>query len=479
MPPAIDPRQRRVALLVAACAFMQLFDGTIVTTSAPRIARSLTVPTSSISLIITAYLVTVATLIPISGWMSARFGARHVLLAAIAIFTLASLGCALSQTLPELVAMRVVQGTGGAMMVPVGRLLVLSSSAKENLMRMTAYLVWPGLVAPVIAPLVGGLITTYASWHWLFLINLPLGTVALIVATRVVRPPSQEPPGRLDLVGVVLSCLGLAGLTVTCTLLSSASFQWPTELTAGLLSLLLMALAIRHLLRVDQPLVDLRTLRIPTMRAAMAGSALYFPVIGAGPFLAPLLFEEVFGWSAVKAGSLVLLIFIGNIGIKPPTTYLYRRFGFRAMLVTATATMGVSMLAMAFIAASTPLPMIGAILLASGTARSVAGTGYTTLGYIDVPASAMRHAGTLQGTIQQLAVGFGVAGGAIALRIGHGFSGLVEAHGSLAGEYRVAFIIMALLAFAATAEAARLHPSAGDVLRGGRAGQPAPADASA
>src|SRR5262249_25552306 len=268
MPTPIDPRLRRVALLVAACMFMELLDATIVTTSAPQIARSLDLTTGGISLIITAYVGTLATLIPVSGWPSARFGARRLVLPAIAICTGASVGCALSENLPGLVVMRVLQGPGGAMMVPVGRMLVLSGRAKDSIMRLTAYLVWPALLAPVVAPLAGGLITTYLSWHWLFLINLPLGAVAFAAAARVVRPLAQAPPGRLDLSGVVLTCLGLAGLTVTCALLSETSSTWDAVFAAGIASLLLLVLATRHLLRTPDPLVDLRTLRIPTLRSA-------------------------------------------------------------------------------------------------------------------------------------------------------------------------------------------------------------------
>jgi MFS family permease len=375
--------------------------------------------------------------------------------------------------------MRVLQGVGGALMVPVGRVLVLFGSAKENIMRLTAYLVWPALVAPVLAPLAGGLITTYLSWHWLFLINLPLGAIAFAVAARIVRPMPQDLPGRLDLVGGVLTCLGLAGLTVTCALLAEPSSKWPTVLAVGLPSLLLMALAARHLLGATDPLVDLRTLRIPTLRSAVNGTALWFPVMAAVPFLMPLLLEEAFGWSAVKAGSIVLLIFVGNIGIKPATTYLYRRFGFRSVLIAATTLMAAMLVAMAFTVASTPVAVIGGILLASGIARSVGATGYTTMAFSDVPDGQMRDASTLQATVQQLGAGLGVAGGAIALRIGHSVGGLMSAHQGPAAEYRVAFILVALVALVATVEAGRLHPGAGDVLRGGRARKPAPADASA
>jgi EmrB/QacA subfamily drug resistance transporter len=461
----IDRAQRNLALLVAACFFMEMLDGTIVTTSAPKIAEALHIPAGSISVVITAYLVTLAALIPLGGWLSSRFGARHIFLFAIALFTLSSLGCALSQSLAELVAMRVLQGAGGAMMVPVGRLVVLSRTEKRDLMRIAAYLVWPGLIAPVLAPLVGGLITTYASWHWLFLINVPLGVLAFTVAGRIVPSPSQSPPTPLDVTGVTLVCGGLALVTVTAALLSESSPAWGLDLGFGIPSLLLLVAASRHLLRANHPLIDLQALRIPTLRSAVTGSIFYFTVIGAAPFLAPLKFEEVFGWSAVKSGALVLFIFAGNVGIKPFTTSLYARFGFRTLLITSTATMAAAMAAIGFTTAGTPLVVIALILLLTGVCRSVGATGYTTIGFVDVPDKQMRHANTLQATAQQLAAGFGVAGGAIALRIGgplaHLFSGLSRAD----ADYAIAFLLVAAVSLLATLDATRMHSTAGAIMR--------------
>jgi EmrB/QacA subfamily drug resistance transporter len=472
----IDRAQRNLALLVAACFFMEMLDGTIVTTSAPKIAHALHVQAGSIGIVITAYLVTLAALIPLGSWLASRFGARHIFLFAIGMFTLSSLGCALSQTLAELVVTRVLQGTGAAMMVPVGRLLVLSRTAKPDLMRVTAYLVWPGLIAPVFAPLAGGLITTYASWHWLFLINVPLGVIAFVVSARIVPSLSQPPPTRLDVVGVTLVCGGLALATVTTALLSKSTPAWGLDLGFALPAVLVLGAAVRHLLRTERPLIDLRTLRIPTLRTSVTGTLVYFSVIGAGPFLAPLKFEEVFGWSAVKSGALVLFIFAGNVGIKPATTFLYRRFGFRPMLVTSTAMMAATMAAIGFTRTGTPLLLIALILLLSGIARSVGATGYTTMAFVDVPAEQMRHANTLQATAQQLAAGFGVAGGALALRVGqplgHVFSGLPRAEAA----YSVAFLLVALVAALATFDATRLHSTAGAVLRSSGRAEPQPAD---
>jgi EmrB/QacA subfamily drug resistance transporter len=467
----ISSEQRRAALLVAACLFMEMLDGTIVTTSAHQIAHALSVPVAGISLAVSAYLVTLAALIPLGGWLSARFGARRIFIAAIAIFTLASLGCAAAQTLPELVVMRVFQGVGGAMMVPIGRLIVLSRSPKAEIMRMTAYLVWPALIAPVIAPLAGGLITTYASWHWLFLINVPLGVIATAAAWRVIHPQPLPRPARLDLAGVLLTSAGLAGLTITAALLARPTFDAGLVLGVGVPSLVLIAVAVHHLLRSDRPLIELRTLHNHALRSAVAGTSIYFVVIGAAPFLVPLLFQQVFGWSAVKSGALVLFIFVGNVGIKPATTFLYGRFGFRAVLITATSIQAAVMAVAGFITASVPLVLIALVLVVSGAARSVGATGYSTLAFSEVHDEQLRHANTLFATVQQLGIGFGVAFAAVALRLGEPVGHLVSSRPGTATPYTVAFLAIGLLSLVATAGAVRLQPGAGDVLRRPRSRQ--------
>lgn len=440
-------------------------DGTIVTTSAPRIGSSLAVDPRYVSLVVSAYVVTLAALIPVSGWMSSRWSARSVFLSAIAVFTLASIGCAASTSLPELVAMRVLQGAGGAMMVPVGRLVVLARAEKSQLMKVTSYLIWPALVAPVIAPLLGGAITTYASWHWIFIVNVPLGVIAFALAWRLIDATPRVERMPLDGRGALLTCIGLTGLTGTAQLLSERGASLGPAIALGLASVAVLAVATRHLLRARHPLLNLRTLRIATFGASLGGSALYFLVIGAGPFLFPLLFQEEFGWSPIKSGAVVLLIFLGNIAIKPATTLIYGRCGFRAVLAASTAGMAACMLAGAFLLASTPLVVIGGVVLASGIARSVAATGYTTIAFADVPAEQMRDANVLQATTQQLAIGLGVAVAAVALRVGES---LASSNGGAAatGSYSAAFVLLALISLVASAGALRLDRAAGDVLRG-------------
>ncbi|HUJ34859.1 MAG TPA: MFS transporter [Solirubrobacteraceae bacterium] len=462
----IDRRVRNIALLVAACFFMELLDGTIVITAIPRISASLGVSPGTTGLVVTAYLVTVAVLIPLSGWMTLRYGYRWVLLSAIAVFTLASLGCAASQSFGMLVGMRVLQGAGGAMMVPVGRMVVFERAAKSQVMRLMSYIVWPALLAPVIAPLAGGVITTYASWRWLFLINAPVGAVGLVCAWRLIDGRSAEAPPRLDLAGVLLTCGGLAALTYAAHLASESRPRWLLVASLGLASTILLIVATWHLLRAAAPLVDLRTLRIPTFANAIFGSSLIWLVIGAIPFLLPLLFQTVFGWSPIKSGALVLFVFVGNIAIKPLTTPMYGRYGFRPVLLAASVALTLTTIGCAFLTSGTPLVAIALLALVSGVARSVSMTGYTTLALSDVPPAQMRTANALASTAQQLFTGLAVVLATLALRLGDAVGRLSSAAPGARFAYVIAFLTISAVGAIATAVALRLHPSAGDVLTG-------------
>ncbi|MCX4436793.1 MULTISPECIES: DHA2 family efflux MFS transporter permease subunit [Streptomyces] len=454
------PRGTATALLVAGCFFMEMLDGTIVSTAAPQIARDLHTAPTSVGLVITAYLVTLAVLIPLSGWLTARFGPRRVFLTAITVFTLASLACAFAPNLGVLVGTRVLQGVGGAMMVPVGRLVVLTGTAKRELPRMVAYIVWPGLVAPVLAPLLGGLITTYASWHWIFLLNVPLGAVALLVARRLIAPAPRDETPPLDLVGTLLTCTGLAALTWTAHLLSAPTGGAPARtVAAGAIAAVALTAAVRHLLRTPHPLVNLRTLDVQSFRASALDGSLYMAVVAALPFLLPLLFQEVFGWSAVKSGAVVLFVFVGNIGVKPATTYLINRFGFRPLLIVSTLGLAVTTAACALFTRGTPVAVIAVVAVLSGVARSVGLSGYATIAFSETPPERLRDANALFATSHQLAAGLGVAVTALALR---GGAALTDGTRSA---YAVAFVVLGVLCLVATAGALRLHPAAGDAAR--------------
>jgi MFS family permease len=331
-------------------------------------------------------------------------------------------------------------------------------------MRLMSYIVWPALLAPVIAPLAGGVITTYASWRWMFLINVPLGIGGLICAWRLIHGRPAEVPPRLDIAGVLLTCGGLAVLTYTAHLASDAHPHWLLVSSLGLASLVLLVVAARHLLHTSAPVVDLRTLRIPTFGDAMVGSSLIFLVIGAIPFLLPLMFQTVFGWSPIKSGALVLFVFVGNIAIKPLTTAMYSSYGFRRVLLAASVTLTLTSVGCAVLTAGTPVVAIGLLALVSGAARSVSLTGYTTLALSDVPPGQMRAANALASTAQQLFTGLAVVLATLALRLGNAIGTVEPTAHSERFPYAIAFLVISGVGAVAIAVALRLHPTAGEAL---------------
>ncbi len=457
---------RGLALLVAAAFFMENLDGTIIATAAPRMARSFGVPSVELNVVITAYLLALGVFIPVSGWIADRFGARVVFSGAVAVFTLASGLCALSTNLGELTATRVLQGVGGAMMVPVGRLVVLRAAGKTDLIKVIAYLTWPALIAPIIAPALGGVLVTYESWRWIFVLNIPLGLVALLIAARIVpdlRPPR---PGKLDWRGFALTSAGLATFVYGLELVTNADVSWAVVGASVGAGLVLIWWAVLHLNRSAHPLVDLRVLGVATFRAANLGGSLFRMAISAAPFLLPLMFQNAFGWSPIKSGLLVIAVFVGNITIKPFTTPLLRRFGFRTVLMGSATSAGITLGLCAVFTARTPLVVIVLVLVASGVFRSIGFTAYNTIVFADVGSDAMANANTLTSTIQQLTMGFGVAVGALALRAGAPLDRLVGSSTSGGRPFSAAFVLLAVVAFLAAAEAALLARDAGAAVAG-------------
>ena len=450
-------------LLVAATAFMEILDGTILSNAAPAIARSFSVASSDISLTITSYLITLAVLIPISGWLCERWGTRTVYVSAIAVFTAASAACAASSNLTELVALRVVQGAGAAMMVPVGRLVVLRGTARGAIVRAVAFLTWPALAAPIIAPLLSGWIVSAASWRWIFVVNVPLGLLAVLTALRLVPQirSARRPP--LDWTGFALCTLSSSAVVVAADALGHAHVDVVVVAVALAVTLTSGYRAVRHLLAVRRPLLDLRLLEIPTFRAAHTGGSLLRMTINAVPFLLPLLFQDGLRWTPVKAGALVLWLFVGNLAIKPTTTGLLRRFGFRRVLTGSCLCLAATMFAIAVLGRTTPLVVIVVVLVVSGAARSVGLTALNTVTFADVDEHQMTSANTLSATVSQLALGLGVALGALALRLG-ALTGSDVPAGGATPAFRVAFLILAVLTIAAAADALRLDRRAGQAL---------------
>ncbi|KQY03841.1 MFS transporter [Mycobacterium sp. Root135] len=404
-----------MALLVAGAFFMEIVDATIITPAIPLIASSFGVDPVDVNLAISAYLVTLAVLIPASGWVADRFGARPVFAAAIAIFTLASIGCALSVSLPMLVGMRILQGVGGAMMVPVGRLAVLRVSGKANLVRTIALLTWPALAAPVLAPVLGGAIATLGSWRWIFFVNIPIGVVGFLLSLKLIRGERDPAPRPLDWQGLLVLGAGIAAALMALESIRVAGTEWLLVAAGGATALVLLAVAAWHLLHTRHPLIELRVLRVPTLRITVTAGSLYRLVITAVPFLLPLQFQLVFGWTPFLSGLLVAVLFAGNIAIKPATTPLMRHFGIRRVLiVNGVLSVGCYGL-LASLGPTMPIAVIGVVLFLSGALRSVGFTAYVTLAFSDVGGDRLTHANTLNAAVQELASGLGIAVAALLL----------------------------------------------------------------
>jgi EmrB/QacA subfamily drug resistance transporter len=455
---------RPLALLVAGALFMELLDGTIVAPAAPAMARSFGVPASSIAEVITTYFLTVAIFIPVSGWVADRYGARTVFCSAVAIFSVSSALCGASTGLAMITMMRVVQGVGGAMMVPVGRLVVLRATDKKDIIRAIAYLTWPALVAPVVAPALGGALASYLSWRWIFFVNVPLGIVAFGWALRLVPQVRPGTVRSLDWTGFGL-CAGCLGFLVeAASLVSASAVDLELLVVVVAAAVALGGLAVRHLCRSQGPLVDLSSFGTKTFRISHLGGSVFRLTVSSVPFLLPLMFQESFGWTAAKAGAIVTFLFIGNLGIKPLTTPLLRRWSFRGVLVLSCAAEAATFVVCGLLGSGTPIIFVGALLAVSGAFRSVGFTAYNTIAFADITPEHLRDANTLSMTLQQLAAGLGVAAGALALRAGVVFARL-SAFNHLT-KYQMAFFIMAVLILSPVVEATRVPANAGSAIRG-------------
>ncbi len=456
-------KARLVALVVAVAFFMEFLDGTVIATALPAMAADFARPVVSLSVGISAYLLTLAVFIPLSGWVADRFGTRDVFVGAIGVFTAASMLCGLCDGLWPFVAMRVLQGLGGAMMVPVGRLAVLRTTEKTALVGAIALLTWPALAAPVLGPPLGGLLTSYASWRWIFYLNVPTGLVAAGLAWRLMPNLRDAQRRPFDAAGFVLGGVSLALLMEGFELASGAGPAWaaPALLAAGLA---LGALAVRHARRTRHPLLDLSVLRVPTFAAVVAGGSVFRVTISTIPFLLPLLFQVGFGLDAFHAGLLMLATFLGNIGMKPATGWVMRRWGFRSTAIGTGLLASASLAACALLYPGTPVGVTAAVLFVGGLARSMQFTVLNTLGFADVPPARMSGASTLGSVAQQMALGMGVALGAAVLHL------VALRHGGPPDlpDFHVAFILVALLMLTGLPSFLRLPHAAGAEVSGHR-----------
>src|SRR5579859_6632252 len=408
-------KQRVIPLIVATALFMENMDSTVISTSLPAIAADIGTSPLTLKLAITSYLLSLAVFIPASGWTADRFGARMVFALAVAVFMVGSIGCALSTSVSNFVFARILQGMGGAMMTPVGRLVLLRSIDKSALVNAMTWVTVPALIGPVIGPPLGGFITTYFSWHWIFLINIPIGLLGIFMAMNFIDPIKSIDPERFDLYGLMLAGVGLAGIAFGLSVAGLNLLPWAVIVALIGIGSISMTLYVSHARKTGSPVLDFSLLRLPTMRASIVGGFLFRLGIGALPFLLPLLMQVGFGLSPFRSGLVTFASAVGAMGMKTLAARIIRTFGFRNLMTINAVVSSLFLGACALFTPATPLLLIMIILVVGGFFRSLQFTAINTVAYAEVGAAQMSRATTLVSVNQQLAISAGVAVGAFSV----------------------------------------------------------------
>jgi EmrB/QacA subfamily drug resistance transporter len=452
-----------VPLVVACAMFMQNLDSTVIATALPTIAQSLDESPLRLNVAITCYLLSLAVFIPISGWTADRFGARRVFSAAIVVFTLGSIGCGCATSLAALVVSRIVQGLGGAMMVPVGRLVLLRTIEKSDLVRAMSYVSVPALIGPVMGPPLGGLIVTYASWRWIFFINIPIGILGIVLVNLLVGGLKETGRRPFDFLGFALTGVGLATLAFGFENVGRGALP-ATAVTALLLVGTVCVLAyVRHASRAAHPIIDLALMRIPTYASATIGGFLFRMGLGALPFLLPLMLQVGFGLDPLSSGLLTFASAAGAMTMKMTAAQIIRTLGFRVVLVGDAVISAFFLFGYSLFRPDTPHLVIFLALLAGGFFRSLQMTSINTLSYADVPPAMLSRATSLTSMAQQLSQTVGVASGALFLQLVLAWRGGTAL---IAADFYPAFVGAAIISLLSVPFFFRMAPDAGAEVSG-------------
>jgi len=405
-----NPRLRFIIPGVVAVAFlMEQLDQTIIVTAVPQMAQSLGVSPLALNLAITTYILALAIFIPVSGWFADRFGARRVFVLALAVFTLGSILCGVAQNFPMLIATRALQGFGGAMMTPVGRLILIRSFPRAQLITAMTYMTLPAILGPVVGPLLGGVLTTYLSWRWVFYVNIPFGLVGMLMALRFLEDTRSDAAAKFDFPGFLMVGIGFCLLEY-----GIENVGRPTIPGLGIAAVLAAALALLagfafYARLVPAPAVDLTLFRQRSFRISTLFGGLCRVGYNGVPFILPLMLQVGFGVSPIVSGALTFVSALSSLAIRPVLTRTLRQFGFKLVLI-ASAVAGFFVVgAFAFIGPTTPYWMIVTLIAVFGLCRSAQFMTSNTLSYADVPAAQLSRATSLGGVIQQLSVSFGVS----------------------------------------------------------------------
>lgn len=459
------PRSTLVPLIVACALFMENLDSTVIATALPAIAESMHEDPLHLSLAITSYLLSLSIFIPLSGWMADRYGARRVFRNAILIFVLGSIGCAASQSIGQLVSARMFQGLGGAMMVPVGRLVLLRSVDKRHLVTAMTYLTIPALMAPIMGPPVGGLIVTYASWRLIFLINVPIGVLGWYLVSRFIKDEREESQPPLDLAGWMMLGAGLAGVVFGFENLGKQvlpDYVAPAVLSTGFL---LLALYAKHAQQEPSPILRLSLLKIGTFRASVTGGSLFRIGVGAFSILMPMMLQLGFGLSAVESGLITFASAVGGLMMKTIAKRLTRHFGFRRLLVINTLVCGSALILCGCLRPFVPYALMILFLGGTGFLRSLQFTCVNAMAFADIDEDDMSQATSFSATAQQLALSVGVGVGAQMLNVSLALRGATVLQNI---DFTIAFAVVGLISLSSWFSFRRLSPGAGANVSGHR-----------
>jgi len=408
---------------IASALFMEFIDSTALSTALPTLARGFHVDPVHLKLALTSYLLALAVVAPAGGWIADRFGARRVFLSAMGVFLLGSICCGFSRTLPELIAARILQGCGGAMMVPVGRLMIVGSTPKAQLVSAMAWFTTPALVGPLVGPPIAGFVLGVADWPWIFFINIPVGLLGMLAVARLAPNLKRPHPGRFDTAGFMLAAFAISSLVVMAETIGMGLL--PLVFEIGLAGLLIGAgyLFLRHVRRVNNPILDIGLLKHHTYRASLAGGTLVRLGVGATPFLTPLLLQVGLGWTPVKAAFVTISIGFGAMSARTMTRRIIAKLGFRSVLLASGFGAAILSTLPGFFRPATPIWIMVGVMYLSGVVRSTQFISANTIAYADIPAHEVTRASTLASVVQQIGLSLGVSFGALMLTITRGGGG--------------------------------------------------------
>jgi EmrB/QacA subfamily drug resistance transporter len=433
---------RIVPLIVAVALFMENMDSTVIATSLPAIAADIGTSPLTLKLAITSYLLSLAVFLPVSGWTADRFGARTVFRAAIMVFVLGSIGCAFSSSLTQFVFARIVEGMGGAMMTPVARLILVRSVDRRELVLAMVWVTMPALIGPLIGPPLGGFITTYFSWHWIFLINVPIGIAGIVLATLFIENVRAETPDPFDPKGAVLAGIGIAGLVFGGSVLGLNFLPLPLTIALIVVGATASIAYVQHARRTPVPILDLTLLQIPALRAAVLGGFVYRAGIGAMPFLLPLTLQLGFNMTAFHAGLITVANVVGALGMKMIIPRVLQRFGFRTALMFNAVVSSTLVSLCATFMPGVPIVWMLAVLAIGGFFRSLQYTSLNTIAYAEIDRERMSRATSLVAVGQQVSIAVGIAVGAALVELTLRLRG----HDTItAADFQPAWIVISLI----------------------------------